>query len=201
MTYDSQTLLKLFGRLLQQRSFMSIAMKSWQFDQNGHSRQPQQGQLRVLRLLADKGQLTNSQIVTALDIRPSSASVLVSKLEARGFIKRQPDEKDKRILQITLTEAGRTFLNNSQQLKTKLSENLFAGLTADEQQQLTQLLAKLVTYLEEHPIAWNDLDWPDFLKQPHRDTDWQDFFNRMPYLQNQRQHGDFRRHFRGPFGE
>lgn len=205
MTHDSQTLLQFFGRLMQQRGFISVAMKSWQFDQHGHSRQPQQGQLRVLRLLADKGQLTNSQIVEALDIRPSSASALVNKLEERGFITRQPDENDKRILQIALTPAGQTFLNNSHQLKDELSERLFAGLTADEQQQLTQLMAKLVTHLEENPIAWENTDWQDFLKQAHDGTDWQDFFKQAKHLHNQRNRGRFNggfpNGFRGPFGD
>ncbi|KRK35424.1 MarR family winged helix-turn-helix transcriptional regulator [Loigolactobacillus bifermentans] len=206
MTHDSQTLLQLFGRLMQQHGFISVAMKSWQFDKHGHSRQPQQGQLRVLRLLADKGQLTNSQIVEALDIRPSSASALVNKLEERGFITRQPDENDKRILQIVLTEAGQNFLDNSHQLKDELSESLFAGLTADEQQQLTQLMAKLVQHLEDNPVTWENTDWQAFLKQAHRDTDWQDFFKQAKQLKRAKHQrgrgpfdGRFPNGFRGPF--
>jgi hypothetical protein len=76
MTYDSQELLTLFGRLFQQRTFISAAIKSWKFDDH---QQNQRGQFRVLHLLAEKDNLTNSKslmpwIFAPAPLVPSSAN-------------------------------------------------------------------------------------------------------------------------------
>lgn len=151
MTYDSQELLTLFGRLFQQRTFISAAIKSWKFDDH---QQNQRGQFRVLHLLAEKDNLTNSEIVDALDIRPSSVSALVSKLEANELIERHGSPDDKRVALITLTDKGRDYITGSKKFKDELSESMFESLTSDEQQQLRHLLDKLITDLEVKEPDW-----------------------------------------------
>ncbi|GEP25217.1 MarR family winged helix-turn-helix transcriptional regulator [Lentilactobacillus diolivorans] len=170
MTYDSQELLNLFGKLFQQRAFMSAAIKSVQF---GRSQDPQKNsnQLRMLHELASKKELTNSDIVEALDIRPSSVSAMVNKLEASGLIERHESPDDKRVSLISLTDKGQTFINETQRFKDQLSESLFASLTNDEQQQLRQLLGKLLNDLDEKmPDDWSEpKNFADFMRLAH---DW-----------------------------
>ena len=67
MTQTSEALLKAFGQLLQKRPFMGAIASSLRF--GDQQRQP--NQLRLLRLLDQHGELTNSDLVEALDIRPS----------------------------------------------------------------------------------------------------------------------------------
>ncbi|EEI20511.1 MarR family winged helix-turn-helix transcriptional regulator [Lentilactobacillus hilgardii] len=170
MTYNSQELLNLFGRLFQQRAFMSAAIKSVQF---GRSQDPQKNpnQLRVLHELAEKKALTNTDIVEALDIRPSSVSAMVSKLEAAGLIERHESPDDKRVMLISLTEKGQNMINDSRQFTDQLSESLFSSLTDDEQQQLCKLLGKLITDLEQKmPENWSEpKNFADFMRMAH---DW-----------------------------
>lgn len=146
MTQDSQQLLRLFGRLLNQRGFVQSAV--WTLRTSRHEGEAPRGQLRVLRLFAEKGQMTNSDIVEALDIRPSSASAMVAKLVASGLIARTPSDEDGRVQLLTLTAAGRSFIEGARDEKDQLADKMFAGLTPDEQAQLTGLLLKLVTSLE-----------------------------------------------------
>lgn len=152
MTYDSQELMTLFGRLFQQRAFVTVAMKSWKFD---GQKQNQRGQSRLLHLLAQKDNLTNSEIVEALDIRPSSVSALVSKLEASELIERHESPDDKRVSLISLTDKGRKFIDGSKKFKDELSESMFESLTETEQQQLRSLLEKLIVDLEDKEPEWS----------------------------------------------
>lgn len=153
MTSDTQNLINLFGRLFQQRTFMSAVLQSSRFD-NHH--QPNRGQLRVLQLLLEHDQLTNSDIVEALDIRPSSVSVLVNKLEEAGLIERVASTEDKRVMLISLSDKGRNFINTAHDFKNELSEDLFSALSTEEQQQLAGILRKLLGDLDEKMPNWPD---------------------------------------------
>lgn len=146
MTQDTQQLLRLFGRLFTQRGFAQSAM--WTLHSDHREGDAPRGQLRVLRLIAQHDHLTNADIVEALDIRPSSASAMVAKLEDAGLITRTPSEADGRVQLISLTEDGKTFIESARNDKDQLADKMFAGLTADEQAQLTGLILKLVGSLE-----------------------------------------------------
>lgn len=163
MTYNSQDLLKQFGDFMmvfRQRGFSTFSKRGQQF----WAKQPQRGQMRVLLLLNEKDQLTNSQIVDELDIRPSSVSVMVKKLEEEGLVERHDSTEDKRVSLISLTEKGKETITSSHNFKTEFSDELFDSLTKEEQETLGQLLNKLTTGLNEKFAKWDDgEERPDFL--------------------------------------
>lgn len=165
MTYDSQELLTLFGRLFQQRAFVSAAVRSTRM--NEHDPERNSNQLRLLHLLTQHDHLTNSDIVEDLDIRPSSVSALVTKLEGAGLIERQPSPDDKRVALISLTDAGQKFLTTAHKVKNELSETLFTTLSETEQTQLRDILQKLLKDLEaKQPSDWDQsADFRTFMEQ------------------------------------
>jgi len=167
MTYDSQALLTLFGRLFQQRAFVAAAVHSTRM--NAQDPERNSNQLRLLQLLTQHDHLTNSEIVEDLDIRPSSVSALVTKLEDAGLIERSASPDDKRVTLITLTTAGKTFLTTAHKAKDELSESLFNTLSETEQAQLRDILQKLLKDLEsEQPGDWNQSpDFRAFMEQAH----------------------------------
>lgn len=106
------------------------------------------GQGRVLALLKD-GSLSIAQLVEQLDIRPSSAGELVSKLEQQGFVTKETSEDDKRVALVSLTEKGSAILENTVKVNNSYFEDMFSGLNDEEQKQLSELLDKLITSLKE----------------------------------------------------
>ncbi|MFT8837316.1 MarR family winged helix-turn-helix transcriptional regulator [Liquorilactobacillus satsumensis] len=187
MTYDSQELLTLFGRLFQQHAFVAAAIKSTRF---GDQQRPQdnRGPLRLLQLLTEKEQLTNSEIVEELDIRPSSVSALVRKLEEEELVARRESPTDKRVLIISLTAKGTQFINDSHKLKDELSESLFSALSAEEQQQLRTLLRKLLADLDEKaPFDWHN----------EKGNNFYDFMKQLRQMHHgfERSHPDFKQRF------
>lgn len=145
MTNDTQELLKVFARLFRQPTFTQAVMFSQRLTASPAA---QRGPLPVLQLLATKQPLTNAEIVEALDIRPSSVSALVAKLEERGLIARQPDPDDGRVMQITLTAAGQALIEKRRAQHDAISEDILGGLSDSEQATLNQLLNKLLDQLQ-----------------------------------------------------
>ena len=162
MAYDSQELLRQFGRLMRtfkQQGFSAMSNRSRQF----WAKQPERGAFRVLHLLHKQDQLTNSQIVEALDIRPSSVSVMVKKLEDDGLVERHESPDDKRVSLISLTEKGQALITSSHDFKNEFADSLFDGLDAAEQEQLGTLLAKLTDSQQDKFKKWDDgAERPEF---------------------------------------
>ncbi|MTV83196.1 MarR family winged helix-turn-helix transcriptional regulator [Secundilactobacillus folii] len=163
MTYNSQDLLKQFGEFMQtfqRRGISAFSKQNRQF----WSKQPQHGQMRVLLLLNKKDHLTNSQIVEALDIRPSSVSVMIKKLAAEGLVERHDSKEDKRISFISLTDKGRESIASTHSFKQGFADELFSPLSEDEQQTLGELLKKLTVGLDDKFTKWDEgEERPDFL--------------------------------------
>lgn len=100
------------------------------------------GQGRILRILAKEGELTQREMQERLMIQAGSLSELVSKLEAKGMLLRERDENDKRKVSLKITPAGLKAVEQSHE-KTE-TRDPFAVLTAEEQDMLRNLLAKLL---------------------------------------------------------
>ena len=78
-------------------------------------------------------------------------SEISAKLEHKGFLFREKDASDKRKILLTLTEAGREDVEQYQRQAAEKHFSYFNALTIDEQQQLSQLLEKLLTEWQDNP--------------------------------------------------
>ena len=62
---------------------------------------------RTLTVINGNDGLSSRDLGEALDIRPSSVTELVNRLQEAGLVTRKEDEADKRVSRISLTEKGR----------------------------------------------------------------------------------------------
>jgi DNA-binding MarR family transcriptional regulator len=108
------------------------------------------GQGRLLRLLKETDGLPLKDIVEALDIRPSSASELVAKLEQNGYVSRTTNAEDKRVVNVFITPAGLARIAEKISERKQRLDNLYAALDEQEQKQLSALLGKLISSLKEN---------------------------------------------------
>jgi DNA-binding MarR family transcriptional regulator len=85
-----------------------------------------------------------SGIGRVVGIRPNGASVLVDRLDGRGFVRRTRSRRDNRVVSVELTEAGAALAAT---LVDKASGQLRSGLaqaSVAEQQVLIEILQRLV---------------------------------------------------------
>jgi DNA-binding MarR family transcriptional regulator len=101
------------------------------------------GQGKLLITLKEMGPSAQKDLVDALDIRPSSLSELLNKLETKELVERRPDEQDKRNSIVSLTEAGEKAAETAAEKYRKLNDRLFGALNSEERSQLNSLLVKL----------------------------------------------------------
>ena len=103
---------------------------------------PHGSQEQVLKMLADRKEpVDQRELQDMMRVRPASASELLAKLEEKGWISRERDAEDRRRARVTLTEAGMLEAGKAPEAP---QEDLFAGLTPEEQETLRGLLLKLL---------------------------------------------------------
>ena len=143
MTVNNRDLFSSFGKLFQNRAFVMAVAQQFPFGDHGSERSGR-GQMGILRVLADApAGLTNAEIAEILDIRPSSVSATLNRLEDGGLIEREPSAHDKRVVIVRLSDRGREMADHRAQGTSDLADQLFGNLTDDERDQLQHLLDKL----------------------------------------------------------
>jgi DNA-binding MarR family transcriptional regulator len=106
---------------------------------------PHRGQGRILALLALKPEMSQKELAAILDIRSQSLGELLAKLERQGFITRSTSEEDRRGMNISLTDAGRTA---AEQPDDSDFESFFDCLNEEEQTAFAGYLERLIEKLE-----------------------------------------------------
>lgn len=100
--------------------------------------------LVALKALSDAGEsLPLSQLAERLSCVKSNITQLVDRLEADGFVARQPAPDDRRTKLAALTDAGRKACQEGMRVQEEAERRLLGRLTADEAEQLATLLAKV----------------------------------------------------------
>jgi DNA-binding MarR family transcriptional regulator len=100
------------------------------------------GEANALWLLAAVGELTTKELAQRLDIDPANASTMLTKLERRGLVRREPAQHDRRKRVVTLTDEGReTRLRLAQCVGER--QPSFRALTTDELADFRDMLRRV----------------------------------------------------------
>jgi DNA-binding MarR family transcriptional regulator len=86
---------------------------------------------------------TMSELANTLMMTKPQLTHLVDSLVSQGIVERRPDEKDRRVINLALTEKGRALLK---EMKLKVKENTkkrLASLTTEELSQMSTALETL----------------------------------------------------------
>lgn len=99
--------------------------------------------LHVLSILDHHGELTMSRLADLLGVSLSNATGLVDRMEERGFVERERDREDRRVVFARLAEGGRLQLNDIQILREELMQKVLERLDAGQLQCVRQALRNL----------------------------------------------------------
>lgn len=101
------------------------------------------GQSRILILLKEAGAIPQRELTERLGVQPSSASEVIGKLESAELIERSCNRKDRRMMEIRLTQAGLEQAAIADAQRRARHGEMFSALDEREQAQLLSLLEKL----------------------------------------------------------
>jgi DNA-binding MarR family transcriptional regulator len=97
----------------------------------------------VMNMIDAKPGSTQQELVDRSMIDPSSMVAVIDELEELGLAERRRHETDRRTHAVYLTAKGRKTLERTRKLAIGMAEELFAPLSAEEQETLRLLLRKL----------------------------------------------------------
>jgi DNA-binding MarR family transcriptional regulator len=93
-----------------------------------------------------EGQASLNNIARKLGTSKQSVKQLINLIEANGYVITVPSGRDKRALNVVITEPGKQALFADNELGMKFFDDLFKGLTLEEMEVLWSLLKKLYRF-------------------------------------------------------
>jgi DNA-binding MarR family transcriptional regulator len=109
--------------------------------------------LIALKLLGERGPLTQHALGSALSLDPSNVVGLLNELEERDLIARRRDPADRRRHIVELSDSGSAELARAYREFGAVEDDLFKMLTAGERATLYTLLSRAVAALAPAPAC------------------------------------------------
>jgi DNA-binding MarR family transcriptional regulator len=103
--------------------------------------------------------ISQQELARKLLVGRSNMSMLLPQLEKRGLIVRRADARDKRVLRLSLTDAGRTLTEQAMTIQTGLIERTLSKAPEDRCLQVAEAMEDIVRILQTMETA----DGPDDL--------------------------------------
>ncbi len=83
-----------------------------------------------------------------LRLKPSTVNGIVDRLEAKGYVSRRASPQDGRVRLVSLTEAGRSKVQDFHVIVEETERRFTASLSEQERGQLRKLLSRIIENLE-----------------------------------------------------
>jgi DNA-binding MarR family transcriptional regulator len=106
--------------------------------------------IAVLGLLAERGDLSQRQLIEIMDADKSTMVYLIDQLEKLDLAERRPDPADRRAHAVHLTEAGRIRLIQVGGLVKRVEDDFLTPLSGRERAQLGDMLRRIADHVRPH---------------------------------------------------
>ena len=87
-------------------------------------------------------------------VAQSTAAGVAARLEKKGLVESVPDETDRRVKRVRVTDAGADTLRRAIETMERSERQMLAPLTDDEQETLLSLLRRVHSALRREEGAW-----------------------------------------------
>ncbi|HTR09164.1 MAG TPA: MarR family transcriptional regulator [Paraburkholderia sp.] len=104
-------------------------------------------QYTALSVLRARGRSSNAQIAERSFITPQAANEVVKTMEANGWVMREPDAMNRRVVLLSLTEAGNALLGECDAAADHVEGAMLDDMDTETAQQLHALLHACVRNL------------------------------------------------------
>ncbi|MFC0272725.1 MarR family winged helix-turn-helix transcriptional regulator [Metabacillus herbersteinensis] len=104
----------------------------------------------TLRYIKQTGVCTSTELAEAFEVKKSAITAIINRLVERELIKRTRDENDRRVVYLTLTEAGEELFLKTEQKIHKLVESFISQFETTEIEAFLNTFEKLNNILIDH---------------------------------------------------
>jgi DNA-binding MarR family transcriptional regulator len=100
-------------------------------------------EVRMFLRIAEHPGCAASDLVRDSGRDKAQVTRLIQQLEQTGFVRREPDEQDRRVQRLFVTEAGEQLHGKLRRWRQAVAHRLMGRLSEEEQAQLARLLARM----------------------------------------------------------
>lgn len=90
-----------------------------------------------------RGSMSVTELANSLMMTKSQMTHLIDQLVGPGIVERRPDGKDRRVINLSLTEPGRVLLDDAKRKVQETIRQALAGLSADDLRAMSGALKTL----------------------------------------------------------
>jgi len=106
-------------------------------------------QFRVLRALSQATHLSATELARSVEHDGGALTRLLDRLQEIGYVARRPNAKDRRGIEVFMTDAGRAVWDSMQACVQQVNLEVLEALDDDEQSQLFSLLHRIRDRLDQ----------------------------------------------------
>lgn len=100
-------------------------------------------QIIILNILKINGRCKMNEIAKGLHVTTSAATGLVDRMVRNSFLKRVPSEKDRRIINIEMTQKGQKIVDDIQKRRYKFIIDIFGKFKPVERERFLNSMKKI----------------------------------------------------------
>jgi len=109
-------------------------------------------QFLALQVLRDEPGITMGELCEKLFLACSTATDLVDRMEKNGYVNRQRDLEDRRVIRLFITEKGEEIIHEVILARRRYVEQILKQLSAEEIEQLATSLEKLHSLMHSENV-------------------------------------------------
>lgn len=112
------------------------------------------GQPPMLFILNKKDGQSQKEIADILNVKASTITVMLKRMEKAGLVERRQDTEDQRISRVYITEEGREICKKARDVMTNLESECFGNFSVEEK----IILKRLFMQMKDNLIVANDVE-------------------------------------------
>ncbi len=101
------------------------------------------GQAGILMILRCEGRLSQKELAKKMGITPPSMTVALKKLDGQGYILKETDSRDQRIIRVRLSDKGSEYAEELYNIMEEMEELLYQGISYEERLFMRRLFLEM----------------------------------------------------------
>lgn len=105
-------------------------------------------QFAVLDIINRSGRLKMSDLAGIMHVTTAAATGIIDRLFRDGYIKRETDPEDRRIVMVRLTAKGAAVINDAVEKRKKMTIKIFGMISQEEREEYLKILKHIAEHLK-----------------------------------------------------
>lgn len=107
-------------------------------------------QAAILFTLHRRKSISQKELAHELNMTAPSITSAIQKMEREGYITREPDKWDQRVMRLTLAERGKACIQSVKDVGERMDEIILGGMSLEEQLLFRRLMLQVKDNLEKY---------------------------------------------------